>query len=158
MTEESKPMVSLELKSPVSGETCDIHLVKDEAFSTEILGKSVAVIPGIGKISSPVDGVVETLPETYHAVFLESDGVELLIHIGIDTMKLKGRYFRARVKEGKHVSRGDTLIEFDITKIKKAGFDPVVVMVVANSDNFREITVSKTQNVTNGDTLMTVFR
>jgi PTS system beta-glucosides-specific IIC component len=158
MTWNGKPIVSLELKSPVSGEICDIRLVKDETFSTEILGKSAAVIPRIGKIISPVDGMVETLPETRHAVFLESGGVEILIHIGIDTMKLKGRYFKAFVKEGDHVSKGEPLIEFDITRIKNAGFDPVVVMVVANSDNFRDITTSKMQNVTSGDTLITVFR
>jgi PTS system beta-glucosides-specific IIC component len=155
MAEKNKP---LELKSPVSGKTCDMRLVRDEAFSAEILGKSAAVIPSVGKIISPVDGVVENLPETHHAVFLESGGVELLIHIGIDTMKLKGRHFKALVNEGERVSKGAPLIEFDIAQIKNAGFDPVVVMVVANSDDFREIVTSKTPDVTSGDTLMTVFR
>lgn len=125
---------------PIEGEVIPLSKVKDEAFSKEILGKGVAVIPSKGQLFSPFDGVVKTLFPTGHAIGLVSDSkIELLIHIGTDTVKLDGKYFYPKVKQGDRVEKGDLLLEFDIEKIREAGYSIETPIVVTNSRDYLDV-------------------
>ena len=96
--------------------------VNDATFASEVLGKGVAVIPSKGEVVAPCDATVETIYDTKHAVGLSTEnGMELLIHIGINTVELEGKYYTAHVKAGDHVNKGQLLISFDMDKIKDAG-------------------------------------
>lgn len=126
--------------SPLNGKVINIKEVKDPAFSEEILGKGVAIIPEDGTLYAPCDGKISNLIDTFHAVGLTSDfGAEILMHIGFDTVKLKGKYFKAHVNEGDKVKKGDKLIEFDIEKIKDDGFDITTPVVICNYDSFNDL-------------------
>ena len=109
----------VEIKSPINGKLVDVTEVKDEAFSSKALGDGMAIIPSDGKIYSPVDGEVVTMVDTNHAIGLSSKGIEILIHIGMDTVKLGGKHFKAHVKEGDKVKTGTLLIEFDKEEVEK---------------------------------------
>lgn len=126
--------------SPVKGEIVPIGDVSDPTFAEETLGKSIAVLPRANRVVSPVNATVEVMFDTGHAVSIVSDeGTEILIHIGIDTFKLKGQFFKAHVKNGDEVKKGDTLIEFDGAQIKSAGYDTVIPIVICNSANYTRI-------------------
>ena len=114
--------------------------VKDEVFSSEALGKGIAVIPEKGEVTAPADCTVTLIYPTLHARGLTMDnGVELLIHVGMDTVKLEGRYFQKHVEEGAHIKKGTKIVSFDIDKIKEAGYDTVVPVIVGNTANFAEV-------------------
>ena len=135
--------------SPLNGKVIDIKEVKDPAFNEEILGKGVAVIPVDGILCAPCDGKISNLIDAFHAVGLTSDfGAEILMHIGFDTVKLKGKYFNAYVKEGDIVKRGDKLIEFDIEKIKSDGFDITTPVVICNYDSFNDLSYKLDETTT----------
>ena len=122
-----------QLSTPVAGTVMPLSAVNDEVFSKGTLGKGVAVSPTQGKLVAPTDGTVMMVYKTGHALGMKTKGVsELLFHIGLDTVNLKGKYFTPKVKQGDKVKRGDTLIEFDLDKIKAAGYDPTTMMVVTN--------------------------
>ncbi len=124
------------LSSPLKGSVVPLSDVKDEVFSTGVLGKGVAVLPSVGELYSPVDGVVIMLPETKHAVAVkDSSGAEILMHIGMDTVELNGKGYSPQVKEGDKVKKGQLLIKFDIDSIKAAGYDITTPIVITNSDN-----------------------
>ncbi|WJH30766.1 beta-glucoside-specific PTS transporter subunit IIABC [Paenibacillus sp. CC-CFT742] len=126
--------------SPIEGEAIPLKDVNDEAFSQQAMGKGMAVKPSIGKVVAPFDGTVETVFRTKHSIGLKSvEGIELLIHIGIDTVKLKGQHFNVAVQEGDTVKHGQLLIEFDIEAIQKAGYDTTTPVIVTNSGNYLEI-------------------
>ncbi|HZH60341.1 MAG TPA: beta-glucoside-specific PTS transporter subunit IIABC [Metabacillus sp.] len=126
----------VELKQPLSGKVIPITEVKDDVFSSKVMGEGIAVIPDSGQVFSPVDGTVKMVFKTNHALGIEtSDGVELLIHIGIDTVQLGGKHFESHVKEGDEVKVGDLLVTFDLNKIIEAGYDPATVIVVTNHNN-----------------------
>lgn len=123
----------IELKQPIDGKVIPITEVKDEVFSSKVMGEGIAVIPDSGQLASPVDGTVKMVFNTNHALGIEtSDGVELLIHIGIDTVQLGGKYFQSHVKEGDRVRTGDLLVTFDLNKIVEEGFDPATIIVLTN--------------------------
>ena len=104
--------------------------VKDETFANKVLGDGIAVIPSEGKVYAPTDGTVLSVFDTRHAVcFQSSCGTEILIHIGVDTVNLKGKYFTAHVKDGDIVKKGQLMIEFDREQIEKAGYDTVIPMI-----------------------------
>ena len=110
--------------APVSGKAIPMSEVADPTFSQEILGKGVAIVPASGTIVAPAAGTVAVMFETGHAVSLKTDsGAELIVHIGLDTVNLKGRYFRACVAQGDAVKAGDTLVEVDLEQVKAAGYD-----------------------------------
>ena len=114
--------------------------VEDEAFSQCILGQGVAVEPSEGYLYSPVDGVVEQVFDTKHAIgLLADDGADVLLHIGIDTVKLEGKYFTTRVAQDQRVKKGDLLISFDIDAIKKAGYKVTTPMIIANTDEYSAV-------------------
>ena len=111
--------------------------VEDEVFSQKILGDGVAVRPSEGKLYAPCDGTIETVFETKHAVNMTSaDGAELLMHIGIDTVKLEGKYFEAHVTDGQQVKKGDLLVSFDMEAITAAGYKLTTPLLVCNADDY----------------------
>lgn len=126
--------------APITGEVKDIKEVDDKTFSQELMGKGVAIVPREGKLYAPFDGTVEALFHTNHAIGLKSkDGIELLIHIGIDTVNLEGKYFTSNVETNQKIKKGDLLIEFDDAAIKKEGYDTTVMVIVTNSNEFKNV-------------------
>lgn len=122
------------IAAPLNGMAVPLSEVNDAVFSQKILGDGVAIQPAEGKVFAPVDGKVSALFETKHAIGLTSDdGVELLIHVGIDTVNLQGRYFTAHVQTGDQVKQGDLLISFDQQAIQKEGYETVTPVLVANT-------------------------
>lgn len=138
---EPKPLLKKEsIPAPIEGKPLPLSEVADAAFSQGILGKGMAVEPTKGVVLSPVDGVVETLFPTRHAIGLTSDsGIEVLIHVGMDTVQLEGKYFTAFVDAGDHVKQGQKLLEFDMESIKKAGYSLVTPVVISNTDDFLDV-------------------
>ncbi|KIL45282.1 PTS system, beta-glucoside-specific, IIABC component [Jeotgalibacillus soli] len=114
--------------------------VKDAAFSSEALGKGVAIYPTEGKPYAPVNGTISTLFPTGHAIGLISeDGAEILVHVGLDTVQLEGKYFTPIVKQGDEVKAGDLLLEFDIEGFTKSGYEILTPIVVTNSHDFLDV-------------------
>jgi len=141
--------------APVSGELIPIREVNDPTFSEEMLGKGVAIRPSEGRVVSPVHGRVTQLFETGHAVTLTSDdGVEILIHVGLDTIRLKGTHYIPHIREGDPVKPGDLLLEFDLISIAAAGFDIVTPVVICNSDDFDNFSLPAVRAVGEGDTII----
>lgn len=126
--------------APVKGKIIPLKEVKDKAFSSEALGKGIAIQPDEGLITAPVSGEVVTLFPTQHAIGIKTEyGIEVLIHIGIDTVELNGKYFQAHVQQGDYVNVGQKLINFDKDSIEKAGYDCTVIMVITNSHDYLDI-------------------
>lgn len=125
---------------PADGKVEALSTSSDEAFSSEILGKGCLILPENGNVYAPCDGVVRTLFPTKHAIGLASDsGCEVLLHIGINTVSLEGRYFEAHVKQGDQVKKGQLLITFDKEKIEKEGYNCEIPMLITNSDDYLDI-------------------
>ncbi len=142
--EQSK---TISLVSPLTGASIPLEEVPDPVFSQKLAGDGVAVKPSEGVVVAPMDGKVAHLFDTLHAIMLEGDnGVQLLIHVGIDTVKLKGEGFRAFVQAGDSVKTGDALLAFDLSVIEKAGYSLVTPIVVANGEQ-----VASQSAVTNQD-------
>ncbi len=128
------------LFSPMNGRIIPLSDVEDEVFSQEILGAGAAVEPSEGKLFSPCDGTVLSVTETKHAISLASeDGAEILLHIGIDTVKLGGKFFEVHASSGQAVKKGDLLVSFDIEAIKNAGFKTTTPMVICNTDDYSSV-------------------
>lgn len=141
MTEEEILHRDIDITAPLEGHVIALRDVSDEAFASEQLGKGVAIIPEKGEVIAPADCTVTALYPTLHAIGLELDnGAQLLIHVGIDTVKLQGHFFKQCVKQGQHVIRGTKLLEFDRDGIRKAGFDLTTPIIVGNSDTFAKVT------------------
>ncbi|RDU24104.1 beta-glucoside-specific PTS transporter subunit IIABC [Anaerosacchariphilus polymeriproducens] len=130
------------IASPVEGKVIPLSEVNDQAFASETLGKGYAIVPTKGEITAPFDGQVDAIFETKHAIGLRrEDGMELLIHIGLDTVKLNGQYFESFVENGKKIKKGETLIKFDLDKLIELGYDVTTPVIVANTDKFSKIEV-----------------
>ena len=144
--------------SPLTGNIVEMEDIPDEAFSTGVLGKGAAIDPTEGTLIAPMDCVVATLFPTGHAVGLITEsGTELLIHIGIDTVKLGGKYFNVKVKQGDHVKKGQVLVEFDINKIKKAGYKMVTPVLVTNYKSYMDVIATDKKTINKGENLITVI-
>lgn len=129
-----------EIKSPVNGKVILLSEVKDEAFAAEALGKGIAIVPQDGKICAPCDGVVSALFPTGHAVGITSaEGAEVLIHVGMDTVKLNGAGFTVHVSEGQRIKAGDLLMEADLEVIKRAGYDTITPVIITNTEEYSEV-------------------
>ena len=127
----------LTIANPVSGEVIALSEVNDATFSSGVLGEGYAVIPTEGKVTAPFDGKVETLMDTHHALGLVSNsGIEMLIHVGLETVTLNGKYFTPKVAEGDSFKKGDVLLTFDLEAIKKEGYDTTTPVVVSNADDY----------------------
>lgn len=141
--------------SPMRGTCVSMKEVSDPTFSEEILGRGVAIKPVEGKVYSPADGMITTMFPTGHAVGITTDeGVELLVHVGLDTVAMKGDGFNIIAKEGQRVRKGDLLIDADLEKIEKAGYDTITPVVICNSDDYIEINVNTDNKVGAGDVIV----
>lgn len=137
---EDKKKTSEKIYAPVKGEVITQDQIKDQTFASGMLGKGVGVKPEEEVIYAPCDGMISSITDTLHAIGMVSDqGVQLLIHIGIDTVKMNGEGFKVLVKDGQSVKKGDKLLTFDKQKIKAANFDDTVVILVINSDEYAGI-------------------
>ncbi|PFN95909.1 PTS beta-glucoside transporter subunit IIABC [Bacillus sp. AFS076308] len=146
-----------EVASPLKGKVIPLSQVEDAAFSSEVMGKGVAIEPSEGKVVSPVNGVVTTLFRTKHAVGITSDnGVEILIHVGMDTVKLEGEHFTAHINQGDTVKAGDLLVEFDIAKIKAAGCEVTTPIIITNTGDYAEINPTAKKAIEQKETLLTI--
>ena len=129
------------LYSPLNGQAIPLAEVKDETFAGEVLGKGMAVIPSEGVVKAPCDAEVSMVFDTKHAIGLTTEsGIELLIHVGLNTVELEGKYYTVHVNDGDKVKEGQTLITFEMDKIKDAGYDVTTPMIVTNTDDFEEVT------------------
>ncbi len=161
--EETKEVKSTKLEkeivvSPIKGKVLNLSDIEDAAFSSGVLGQGVAIIPSDGKVVAPVDGVVTTLFPSLHAIGILSDeGVEVLIHIGLNTVQLEGRGFEACIKQGDRITKGQTILKFDIDVIKEAGYSVVTPIVVTNSSQFLDVVQTESKNIELEDNLITVI-
>ena len=157
---EAKPLVEkIQILSPADGTVKDITEVPDPTFADKVLGDGAAVIPADGKIYAPADGTVVNIMDTKHGImFQTAQGVELLIHIGLETVNLKGKYFTAHAENGAQVKAGDLLVEFDLDAIIKEGYDPITPIVVTNGDAYiRSVNMAKSgEQIAHGDCLLTI--
>ncbi|AZK48124.1 beta-glucoside-specific PTS transporter subunit IIABC [Paenibacillus lentus] len=143
--------------SPLEGKIMPLEQLPDEAFASGAMGKGVVIEPLIGRLTSPVNGTVTTVFPTGHAIGIMSDaGVELLIHVGVNTVKLKGQFFDKKVKEGDRVKQGDVLLQFDVEQIRAAGFVTATPIIVTNSASYLDVLKTENAEVKQGDYLLTV--
>lgn len=141
--------------SPLTGQIIPLSEVNDPVFSSEAMGKGCAVIPLEGKVFAPFDGTIVGLLDSHHAVGMESEnGIEILIHVGMDTVKLGGKHFTCHIEDGQQVKKGQLLLEFDMDAIKAEGYEIVTPVIITNSDEFTEITTEVAGRVKNGDKLL----
>ena len=147
------------LTSPVNGTQIPLSEVTDETFASEMLGTTVAVEPADGKIVAPCDGEVSNIFETGHAVCITTEsGGELLIHIGIDTVKMDGKGFTKKVSDGDKVHAGDILVEADLEEIKNAGYQTTTMMILTNTDEFGNVTKAEPAEVKTTSKVMTLTK
>ena len=152
LTKEKNRMKVL---APLEGEVVPVSQVNDPTFSEEILGKGVAILPAGNRVVSPVNGVVSQMFDTGHAVSIISDeGAEVLIHVGLDTIKLKGEHFTIHAHNQDEVKIGDVLMEFDRAGIVAAGYDVITPIVICNSSNFGSFEVMTGKTVKEGEEII----
>lgn len=164
MFDSLKEKIGLKVKgeivtAPMEGKVIALSKVSDPTFSQEMLGKGAAIIPTNGKVFSPVDGKVEMVFGTKHAISMSTDtGIQILIHVGIDTVSLKGEPFQTFVETGQKVQRGELLMEADLAAIKRAGLDTVTPIVICNSEHYKEIITNEGKVVSAKDALITLIK
>ncbi|WP_267894844.1 glucose PTS transporter subunit IIA [Lentibacillus sp. Marseille-P4043] len=145
--------------SPLTGALVPLEAVNDEVFSSGSIGKGTAIIPTDGQLRAPVDGTVTTVFPTGHAIGITSkEGVEILMHIGLDTVESEGKYFDVKVKKDAEVAKGDLLSIIDIEGIADAGYDLTSPFVITNSGDFQSIVCTESENIKTGDLLLTIDR
>ena len=145
--------------APITGEAIPLKDVSDETFAGEILGKGMAIIPTEGKVVSPVSGTVSMVFDTKHAIGLVSDdGIEILIHVGIDTVRLEGKYYTAHVKTGDRVEVGTHLLDFDMKGIMSQGFEVVTPIIISNTTDYTEVLSVTDRKVSTGEEVIKVVK
>ena len=127
------------LGAPVGGTFVPMSRIPDEVFSTGVLGICCGIEPVVGKVCAPIDGKIRQLADTLHAVGLEAGGIEILIHVGVDTVEMNGDGFKGLVRVGQNVKKRDLLLTMDLAKIHQAGHPATVIMAVTNSDDFSRV-------------------
>ncbi len=161
VTEEVNEVLSRETEtvySPLKGKVQPLSTIDDVAFAEGLLGQGVAIEPETGVVTAPFDATVMTLFPSLHAIGLVSDsGCEVLIHIGMDTVQLEGKYFTSYIKQGDKVKKGDKLVEFDISKIKDAGFSVVTPVIVTNTKEYLDVVPFNLKEVKQSDELLKVM-
>ncbi len=154
-TEPKEAQGELNVLSPMQGKAVSLADTDDDTFAAEILGKGAAIEPSEGKVYAPFDATVETLMG--HAVGLTGEnGVEMLIHIGIDTVQLNGKHYTPHCTEGQHVKAGDLLMEFDMAAIQAEGFKTITPVIVTNADDYADVLTHIGKQTKAGETLLTV--
>lgn len=149
--------MKITIDSPLEGRIIPLSEVKDEVFSNEIVGKGAAVVPEKGEIHAPADGEIASVFDTGHALgMVTKEGVEVLIHIGINTVELKGKYFQIHTKQGDTVEKGDLLISFDIDGIQKAGYDITTPVLISNTADYMDVLAKQEGKA--GEGLITVLK
>ena len=147
------------LYAPLNGKAVPITEVPDPTFAEGLLGNGIAIIPTDGKIYSPVDGTVETMFDTGHAVCLKSTtGVEILIHCGLETVGLNGAPFKIHCKNGDTVKKGQLLFEADLAAIQAAGLPIITPVLVCNTDDYATFETFEGKDVTNDDIVISVAK
>ncbi len=142
------------LGAAAQGTFVPMEEIPDPTFSQGVLGACCGIDPETGKVYSPMDGTVSQLADTLHAVGIEAGGVELLLHVGIDTVEMKGDGFKSHIKEGQNVKKGDLLLTMDLEKIKAAGHPATIMVIVTNSDDLASVETSASGKLMPGDPLM----
>ena len=145
--------------SPLKGKAVALQQVNDPTFGEGMMGDGMAIIPSEGKLVSPVNGTVNMVFETKHAIAITSEeGVELLMHIGLDTVRLGGKYFTAHVQSGDKIKVGMPLVDFDVEAIKKEGYDCITPVIVTNTTQYSEVIGISDQAVTTGDQVIKIVK
>lgn len=157
--EELVEGTQIKIQSPLSGELVPLTEVEDEVFSSGAMGKGAAILPTDGTLVAPFDSKISSFFPTKHAIGLtDENGIELLIHIGMDTVQLNGKHFSSSVEEGQEVKQGDTLVNFDVEAIQQAGYSVVSPIIVTNTDSFKQVASEKSRHVEPNDTIITVVK
>ena len=150
---------AVSIASPLTGSIVPLSEVKDEVFSKAIMGKGVAVLPTIGEVRAPFNGTINAVFPTKHAIGMTSeDGVEVMVHVGLDTVELEGKGFTTHVKNNDVVKANDLLLTFDIEAIKQAGYDIVTPVIITNSDEYIDIIETNEKTVSSEKELMKIFK
>lgn len=145
------------IKSPLNGKIFPLSEVKDEVFSSGVLGDGIAIEPYDGIAYAPAEGKVTTFFPSGHAIGITTrDGVELLIHIGMDTINLNGKYFVPLVKQGEYLQAGQPILKFDIDGIREAGYEIKTPVIITNPDSWKKINSTTAQGIAAGDALLWV--
>ncbi len=145
------------LGAPLEGEVRILSEIEDPVFSSEALGKGCAIEPSKGEVVAPIDGTIEQVAETKHAVGMMGDnGVEILIHVGMDTVELNGKGYEPQVKVGDKVKKGQLLLKFDMAAISAAGYKLTTPMVITNTDDYASVEAIATGTVKQGDDVVRV--
>lgn len=144
---EAQPLIDKEsIVAPIEGKVLPLSEVKDPAFAQGVLGKGLAIEPAKSVVTAPVSGKITTLFPTHHAIGITSDtGMEVLIHVGMDTVQLNGKYFTPLVQEGDKVTQGQKLLDFDMEGIKKEGYSLVTPVIITNTDAYLDVVESGLQ-------------
>ena len=145
--------------SPLTGVAVPLREVNDLVFSEEMMGKGAAVIPTIGRVVAPCDGEVVSVFRTLHAVTFKADnGAEIIIHVGLETVALDGKYYKSHVRDSQRVKKGDLLLTFDLDKIKEEGYDVITPVVVANTADYQSVDKTGESDVSEGDLLINLVK
>ena len=152
--EEGQPILNMgvnAIKSPISGKVIELEKVDDPVFSSGAMGKGIAIEPMDNKVYAPFNGTIEFIAETKHAIgLLSEDGVEVLIHVGMDTVKMQGRGFNVKTSVNSKIKAGDLLLEFDRNAIEKEGYSLITPVVITNADNYEDNVLCINEEVKNG--------
>lgn len=150
---------SMTVFSPLIGEVKSIKTIPDTTFSEEIIGKGIAIEPSEGIVFAPFDGEVSVLFHTKHAIGLRSNsGIELLIHVGLETVELNGKYFDSFINTGDKIKKGDKLIQFDLNSLKKESYNIITPIVITNYNEFNSLTITNLSKITNHDKLLVLAK
>ncbi len=149
--------VTLQIISPLSGNLIPLLKVNDLMFSSGLLGQGVGIIPIEGKLYSPFDGTIYALFPTGHALGLKSrKGIDLLIHIGLNTTTLNGEFFQPHIKQGQHIKKGQLLVSFNLNEILAAGYDVTTPIIVNNTKDYSSLLINKEHVVSSLEPLITL--
>ena len=129
---------TISLKAVEDGRTIPMDEGNDQTFAQELLGPGIAIVPSNGTVVSPINGTIATVMDTKHAVCIQGeDGLELIVHAGLDTVELNGKYYQTYKEIGDQVKAGDVLLEFDLEEITKAGYDVTTPIVITNLGDYK---------------------
>lgn len=151
-------MDKAQIITPIEGKVVALDTIQDQTFVSGVMGKGIAILPEKGQVVAPVDGEITTFFPTGHAIGITADnGMEILIHVGMDTVKLEGKYFTPKAQQGDRVKQGDLLLEFDIDGIRSEGYTLETPVIVTNSDNYLDVVGAEEEHIAYNTALLTVI-